>query len=99
MVNPDNGPVVNLEHNLVKLFVLIESTEAPESQEVIVNGTIWYELKNGTRVEADWASWAVLTDQGDGELKISYHKFYVDPSGLSTAIAKMMNEQKQTGLS
>jgi hypothetical protein len=94
MINPQTGPVVDLEHNLHKLFIMASDAEAPNTQEVIMNGSIWYKLKNGVRADADWATWTVLKDQGDGDLKISYYKVYVDPSGLKSAITKMLEEGK-----
>jgi len=90
MVHPINGPIIDLQHTLGKCFVLAGGA-GDGRQEIIVNGSIWYKLKNGRKVYADFASWIVFVDQGDGHLQAEFYEVYVDLLELTTAI-KEMNE-------
>ncbi|EXJ95165.1 hypothetical protein A1O1_00284 [Capronia coronata CBS 617.96] len=90
MIHPTNGPVVNLQHTLGKCFVLAGGGAEHEGrQEIIVNGSIWYELKNGRRVYADFASFMVFVDTGHGELQAAFYEVYLDSLGWMTAIKEM----------
>ncbi|KAL4807981.1 hypothetical protein BDV18DRAFT_134075 [Aspergillus unguis] len=88
IINPKDGPIVDLEHTMGKCFVL---PGAPESgrQEVLVNGTIWYQLKNGVKIEEDYASLGLFVDQGDGDYKIEFYEVYVDSLALATALKEL----------
>lgn len=90
-IHPTNGPVVDLQHTLEKCFVLAGGAEIGR-QELVVNGTIWYELKNGRRVDADFASRMVFVDNGQGVLQAQFYEVYIDSLELTTAI-KQMNEK------
>lgn len=90
MIHPTKGPVVDLQHTLGKCFVLAGGAGSGR-QEVIVNGSIWYKLTNGRKVDADFASWVVFVDQGDGNLQAEFYEVYLDSLELMTAI-KEMNE-------
>ncbi|KIX05766.1 uncharacterized protein Z518_03738 [Rhinocladiella mackenziei CBS 650.93] len=90
MIHPTNGPVVSLEHTLGKCFVLAGGADSGR-QEVIVNGSIWYKLRNGRKVDADFASWVVFGDDGQGGLQAEFYEVYLDSLELMTAI-KEMNE-------
>lgn len=95
MVHHLNGPVVDLEHTLGKCFVL--AGEEPKGRrEVIVNGTIWYRLKNGRRVDADFSSWIVFVDQGAGQYQAEFYEVYLDSYELTTEIKKMKEAEGAT---
>jgi len=91
MIHPTNGPVVDLQHTLGKCFVLAGGAGAGR-QEIIVNGSIWYRLKNGRKIDADFASWIVFVEQGEGNPQAEYYEVYLDSLELMSAI-KEMNEK------
>ena len=88
MVDPTNGPVVDLQHTLGKCFMLAGSPSDSNTQEVIVNGSIWYRLKNGRKVDCDFSSWMVFSEQ-DGQMLADYYEVYLDAFELMTAIGEM----------
>lgn len=93
MVDPAKGPVVNLEHTLEKCFV-VAGGAGEGRQEVIVNGSLWYELKNGRKVDCDFASlirFAKAEGDGEGGLLAEFYEVYLDATELMGAI-KEMNE-------
>ncbi|KAK7883642.1 hypothetical protein LTR67_011052 [Exophiala xenobiotica] len=87
MVHPKNGPVVDLEHTLGKCFVLAGGAEQGR-QEIIVNGSIWYKLKNGRKVDADFASYMVFQG-GEAKPEATFYQVYLDSHELMTAITAM----------
>jgi len=88
MIHPTKGPVVNLQHTLGKCFVLAGGAGSGR-QEIIVNGSIWYELKNGRKVDADFASWMVFVDQGHNDPQAVFYEVYLDSLELMNAIQEM----------
>ncbi|OAP58273.1 hypothetical protein AYL99_07363 [Fonsecaea erecta] len=94
MIHPTNGPVVDLEHTLGQCFVLAGGPPAPGTQEVVVNGSLWYKLRNGRRIDVDFASMIRFADPGDGsDMQAEFYEVYLDAHELMTAI-KEMNEGK-----
>ncbi|KAH0843586.1 hypothetical protein AYO21_11263 [Fonsecaea monophora] len=94
MIHPTNGPVVDLEHTLDKCFVLAGGA-GPGKQEVIVNGSLWYKLRNGRKIAVDFASMIKFADPGDGaDLQAELYEVYLDAHELKTAIAEMGEEGK-----
>lgn len=99
MIHPDNGPVVDLEHTLGKVFVLAgdgagagagEKTGKDGELELLVNGSIWYRLKNGVKIDADFASYMHFVKQGGGEWQVEFYEVYLDSLELVTAMKEMM---------
>ncbi|EXJ89259.1 hypothetical protein A1O3_02325 [Capronia epimyces CBS 606.96] len=88
MVHPTNGPVVSLQHTLEKVFV-VAGGAGNGRQEIVLTGSIWYKLKNGRRVDADFASSMVFADNGQGELQAKFYEVYVDSLELITAIKEL----------
>ncbi len=91
MIHPTNGPVVDLQHTLGQCFVLAGGAAAGR-QEVIVNGSLWYKLRNGRKVDCDFASWIVFVEQEGGELQAEFYEVYLDSFELMTAIKEMGEE-------
>jgi len=94
MIHAENGPVVDLEHTLGKVFVLAGEGEGSggkekASHELLVNGTIWYLLKNGKKVDADFASYMNFVKQEGGEWQVELYIVYLDSLELVTAIKEM----------
>ncbi|KAK5264503.1 hypothetical protein LTR96_010265 [Exophiala xenobiotica] len=91
MIHPTNGPIVDLEHTLIKYFVLAGGAEKGK-QEVIVKGSLWYKLRNGRKIDLEFASAITFADPRDGkDLQAEFYEVFVDSSELNTAI-KEMNE-------
>ncbi|KAJ9607054.1 hypothetical protein H2200_008126 [Cladophialophora chaetospira] len=94
MIHPENGPVVDLEHTLGKCFVLAGGSEEGK-QEVIVNGSLWYKLRNGRRIDCDFASSISFEGHGEGEdLLAKHYEVYLDATELMGAIKEMNEAQK-----
>ncbi|OQU97700.1 hypothetical protein CLAIMM_03591 [Cladophialophora immunda] len=96
MIHPTNGPVVDLEHTLGKCFVLAGGPAEPGKQEVIVNGSLWYKLRNGRKIDVDFASMIKFADPGagSGDLQAEFYEVYLDAHELMTAIKEMNDEGK-----
>ena len=87
MVHATNGPVVDLQHTLDKCFVLTGDA-GQGKEEVTVNGSIWYRLKNGRKVDCDFSSWMKFSEQ-EGLMLADYYEVYLDAHELMTAIGEM----------
>jgi hypothetical protein len=93
MIHPTKGPVIDLEHTLGKCFVLAGGAGVGK-QEIIVNGSLWYKLRNGRKIDADFASNIRFIEQGKGEdLQAEFYEVYLDATELMAAI-KEMNENE-----
>jgi hypothetical protein len=91
-IDAEKGPIVDLEHTLEKVFVLAGSdTTSKGGQEVLMSGTIWYQIANGKRIDEHWASWAELAPDASGEYKVKTYRVYLDSLALTTAIVDMVN--------
>ncbi|OAG45308.1 hypothetical protein AYO21_00656 [Fonsecaea monophora] len=69
-------------------FVLAGPTH--EGPEVVINGTVWFKLKNGRRVDTDFASWIVFKRRQGEQLQAVFYKVYIDPAELQAAIKEMV---------
>lgn len=94
MVHPTKGPIVDLQHDLQKVFVLAGTSpsEQPGDAEVIMSGEIWYELKNKKRVDCHWASRIEIGVDPDGETRFRFYEVYLDSMPLISAINAMNAE-------
>ena len=89
MIHPTNGPVVDLEHTLGKCYVLAGGPEVGK-QEVVVNGSLWYQLKNGRKINCVFASNIRFMEQGKGEdLLAENYVVYLDATELMAAMKEM----------
>ena len=94
LIHPTNGPVVDLEHTLDKCFVLAGDA-GKGRQEVIVNGSLWYKLKNGRKIDVDFASMVQFVDRGQGDGPLAeFYEVYLDAHELMTAMKEMSEEGK-----
>ena len=95
MIHPINGPIVDLEHTLKKFYVLAGGSEKGK-QEVLVKGSLWYKLRNGRKIDFDFASAIRFADAGDGkELQAEFYEVFVDSHELKTAIKEMNEAEKK----
>ena len=101
LIHPTNGPVVDLQHDLEKYFVLAGADTADDKgdAEIIMSGSIWYLLRNGVKVPAHWASRAEMAvDPSDGETRIRFYEVYLDSLPLVTAIGRMTEKDASNGV-
>lgn len=65
--------VKSRKHTVEKLFPF-----GPNSQEVMLYGSVEYDLKNGKHVDVDWAARAVLIQsEDDGKWRMSFYQVYM----------------------
>ena len=98
MVHATKGPIVDLQHDLQKFFVLAGGDLDSAEVEIIMTGEIWYLLKNGKKIDRAWASRAQIAKdhQGDGKIRIKHYEVYLDSLPLVNAINEM-NAQETNG--
>jgi len=77
-----SGPVKKRLHTLNKIFPFGGDGD---SNEVMVYGTVDYELKNGKDVMVEWAGHAVFTEK-DGGLKMKFYQVYMDSAPVAEAV-------------
>lgn len=65
------GPVKTRQHRLSKIFPFGDN-----SNEVMLYGTVDYELKNEKKVTVQWAGRALLVEDG-GKLKMGFYQVYM----------------------
>lgn len=63
--------VASRSHNPIKIFPF-----GPDSDEVMIYGTVEYGLKAGGSASVDWAARARLT-KGNGAVKMSFYQVYL----------------------
>ncbi|KAH0840687.1 putative fungal specific transcription protein [Fonsecaea pedrosoi] len=66
------------------------SSTPSKRPEVVINGTVWFKLKNGRRVDTDFASWIVFKRRQGEQLQAVFYKVYIDPAELQAAIKEMV---------
>lgn len=88
LIHPENGPVVNCEHTLQKCFVLTGGSGSGR-QEFLVKGTIWYELRNGRRVDANFTTYMDFVEAGSGNWQVALHQVFLDSMEIMDAIKEM----------
>ncbi|KAF1958281.1 hypothetical protein CC80DRAFT_490887 [Byssothecium circinans] len=59
-------------HNPQKIFPY-----GPNSDEVMLHGTVKYQMKDGTEAQKDWAAYAHLT-KADDAVKMDFYQVYLD---------------------
>lgn len=91
MIHPTNGPIVQCTHILDKGYV----PSGPDSEkEIIIKGTVYYELKNGRKVNCPVASLGRFVKGEDEEwMQAEYYEVYLDSLELSGAIGEMLKEE------
>ncbi|KAL2820564.1 hypothetical protein BDW59DRAFT_113968 [Aspergillus cavernicola] len=96
MIDPENGPVVDVQHYLDQLFVLPGERKDEEDKkdgrtEVIFTGSVVSYLKDGQQIKAGFASWVILSPceekERPGELQVDYWRAFHDTANLVAAIA------------
>lgn len=93
MFDPVNGPVVDMEHTLEGFYTLSGNAEKGRHN-TLITGSIWYRLRNGQRIDADFASVINFVDQGDGDFQGEFYEVYFDSHDLMMAINKMNEDEK-----
>jgi hypothetical protein len=93
MINADNGPVMDLQHYLDRIFVL--GGENHETVEIVFTGKLTNVLKGGVSINTDFASWVVISksEENGGELQVDHLRVYSDTSALTCAMAKISGQR------
>lgn len=88
MLHPNTGPLVGIRHTLDKCWFPAGAAVDSDSKtpEVLVTGTIWYELRNGRRIDGQFSSYAAFSENKKGELESTSYIVYFDTLELMTAI-------------
>ncbi|KAK3616363.1 hypothetical protein LTR56_026005 [Elasticomyces elasticus] len=71
--------VAKRSHKPTKIFSFGAGTN-----EVMLFGTVDYELKDGKKTTVEWSARAVFTEE-DGDLKMSFYQVYLDTAAMSQA--------------
>jgi len=66
-------------HSPAKIFPF-----GPNSNEFMLFGTVAYTLKDGRKVEVEWAGRAKLVDES-GSWKMSFYQIYLDTAAMANA--------------
>lgn len=69
------------KHTLDKVFTF------GNADEVMLNGTVALELKNGSKAEIEWAGRMELEKGGDGKYRLKFYQVYLD-TGAAAAYKK-----------
>ncbi|ETI27370.1 hypothetical protein G647_09560 [Cladophialophora carrionii CBS 160.54] len=95
MINPSDGPVVDLQHYLDRIFLMPSPPEG--KTEVVFTGKLTSVLKTGDEVTTDFATWLVLSTSHDaaGELKVELLRVLSDTGELMAKIGAMMVQDGQ----
>lgn len=88
MINPEKGPIVNLQHYLDRVYIMPGGTDG--KTEAIFTGKLTNHLLNGKSVTTDFATRMVLVEV-DGELKAEFLRIYSDTSALFAEITSMLS--------
>ncbi|KEF57028.1 uncharacterized protein A1O9_07218 [Exophiala aquamarina CBS 119918] len=86
MINPTNGPVINLQHYLDRVYIMPGSMDG--KTEAVFNGKLTSHLLNGKSVTTDFATRLILVDV-NGELKAELVRIYSDTSALMSEMVRM----------
>lgn len=64
--------VQSRKHTVQKIFPF-----GPNSNEVMIYGSVAYDLKAGGRSEVDWAAHAVVQLETDGKWRLGFYQVYL----------------------
>lgn len=67
-----SGPVKKRKHVLKKIFPFGDN-----SNELMLYGTVAYELKNGKNVTVDWAARALMVRKDSKKLRMGFYQVYL----------------------
>ncbi|KIW86874.1 uncharacterized protein Z519_12495 [Cladophialophora bantiana CBS 173.52] len=88
MIHPTNGPVVDLQHYLDRVFMMPSPPEG--KTETVFTGKLTSILKTGEEVTTDFATWITASEDNAGELKVELLRVFSDTSVLMKKIGEMM---------
>ncbi|KAK5125481.1 hypothetical protein LTR85_000591 [Meristemomyces frigidus] len=71
--------VAKRSHKPLKIYSF-----GPGADEVMLYGTVDYELKDGKKTTVEWSARSIFT-QEDGELKMDFYQVYLDTAAMSKA--------------
>ncbi|KAI9721870.1 MAG: hypothetical protein M1828_004965 [Chrysothrix sp. TS-e1954] len=71
--------VAKRSHNPIEIFPF-----GPNSNKLMLHGTVDYVLKDDRKAHVDWAAKAVMAKEG-GEVKMSFYQVYLDTAAQQNA--------------
>jgi hypothetical protein len=93
MIHPINGPIVQCTHVLESGFVNPAEGNGRDGGEIIVKGTVTYELKHGRKVVCPVASLGRFVKGIDEEwCQAEYYEVWMDTAELGKAIAEIAKQ-------
>jgi hypothetical protein len=93
MIHPTNGPIVQCTHVLDAGYV--DPENRGEGGEIIVRGTVTYELKDGRKVVCPVASLGKFVGGVDEVwCQAEYYEVWMDTAELGKAIGEMLEKEK-----
>jgi hypothetical protein len=94
MIHATNGPIVQCTHVFDSGFVNPEETKGDEGGEILIKGTVTYELKNGKKVVSPVISLGRFVRGVDEEwCQAEFYEVFMDPTELWKAIGEMMGKE------
>ncbi|EXJ53538.1 uncharacterized protein A1O5_13209 [Cladophialophora psammophila CBS 110553] len=87
MINRTNGPIVDLQHYLDRVFMMPSPPEG--KTETVFTGKLTSILKTGEEVTTDFATWITASEDNAGELKVELLRVFSDTSVLMKKIGEM----------
>jgi hypothetical protein len=94
MIHATNGPIVQCTHVLDSGFVNPEEEKGGEGGEIVIKGTVTYELKNGRKVVCPVTSLGRFVKGVDEEwCQAEYYQVWMDTAELGKAIGEMIGKE------
>jgi hypothetical protein len=84
-IHPLKGPVINLQHNLKTCWALAGGSE-PGTEAFILKASIWYQLANGRKVDAECISYIKLADKGHGSWQAIEYEVFLSSFEIMDAV-------------
>lgn len=90
MIDPERGPVINLQHYLDRFFLMPNQPEG--KTEIIFTGLLTSVLKTGEEVTTDFATYIIMSPSAEhgGDLKVELLRVFSDTSVLMAKIGEIM---------
>lgn len=93
-IDPVEGPVINLEHNLKTCWTLAGAT-APDIQAFIIRSSIWYLLVNGRRIDTDCITYVSMADKGNGSWHATEYEVFLASAEIMDAVQALKVDGKE----
>jgi hypothetical protein len=92
-VDPVKGPCVDLEHNLITCWVPAGGADH-DTQAFIIKSSIWYQLVNGRKIEAECTSCLEFAAVGTGSWQVKTWEVFMSTLEIFDAIKTLQDGPK-----